>query len=164
MKLTLVRKWFGTNKTIDKLLVNGQLKYYALEDVVRKDGVKIAKETAIPYGKYNVTVSHSPKLGRRLPLINDVPMFSGIRIHAGIDETWTEGCILISDQVKNGELGLNRQAETDLIAQIDEAISKGEDCTITVTNVQRRYTMLFGIGIAFFVLIFVVIKLFTPQK
>ena len=108
MKLTLVRRWFGTDKTIGKLLVNGIFRYYVLEDFVRPDGVKVYGQTAIPYGKYTVSVSHSPKLGRELPLIANVPNFSGIRIHAGIDEKWTEGCVLISRRLVDGELALDR--------------------------------------------------------
>jgi len=164
MKLTLIRKWFGSDKTIDKLLVNGHLKYYALEDLVRKQDVKVAGETAIPYGTYKVIVSHSAKLGRRLPLINDVPMFSGIRIHAGIDESWTEGCVLISDKVQDGNLVLNYQAEKDLVSLIDEAINRGEEVTITITNAQRRYAFISAIIIACAIIGFIIIKIFTPQK
>jgi hypothetical protein len=158
MKIKVVRRWFGENKTISKVYINGIFRYYALEDLVRPDGVKVAKETAIPYGTYPVTVSHSPKIGRRLPLINDVPMFSGIRIHAGVDEKWTEGCLLISRRLENGKLALDRDAEKDITAMIDNAIDKGNPVTLKVTNYQRRATITFVIIIVLMLLAFAVFK------
>jgi hypothetical protein len=145
MKLTLVRRWFGTDKTIGKLLINGIFRYYVLEDLVRPDGGKVYGQTAIPYGKYNVSVSPSPKLGRTLPLIENVPNFSGIRIHAGVDEAWTEGCLLISRNLVGGKLALDRPAEAELTALIKSAIDKGQSVSINVTNYQRRIIAVFAL-------------------
>ncbi len=147
MKLTLVRRWFGPDKTIGKLLVNGIFRYYVLEDLVRPDGEKVANQTAIPYGKYPVSVSLSPKLGRILPLIEDVPNFSGIRIHAGVDESWTSGCVLISRTLKDGKLVLDREAEVELKDIIQNALDYGNPVNIVVTNYQRRTLIAFGIFI-----------------
>ena len=159
MKLTLVRRWFGPDKTIGKLLVNGIFRYYVLEDLVRPDGVKVAKETAIPYGKYTVSVSQSPRLGRELPLIENVPNFSGIRMHAGIDQSWTEGCVLISRKLQDGKLVLDREAETELKDIIKNALDHDNPVTISVTNYQRRTLIAFSVLIialvvAYFILTF----------
>jgi len=145
MKLTLVRRWFSTDKTIGKLLVNGIFCYYVLEDLVRPDNVKVYGKTAIPYGTYNVSVSQSATLGRELPLIEDVPNFSGIRIHAGVDETWTDGCVLISRTLKDGKLVLDREAETELKDIIKTTLEYGNTCTIKITNYQSRALIAFGI-------------------
>ena len=51
--------------------------------------------TAIPEGRYPLYVTRSPKFGRWLPLVNHVPGFEGIRIHAGNTAEDTEGCILV---------------------------------------------------------------------
>ena len=51
--------------------------------------------TAIPEGRYPLYVTRSPKFGRWLPLVNHVPGFEGIRIHAGNTVEDTEGCILV---------------------------------------------------------------------
>ena len=145
MKLTLVRRWFGSDKTIGKLLVNGIFRYYVLEDLVRPDGNKVYGQTAIPYGKYNVSVSPSPKLGRTLPLIENVPNFSGIRIHAGVDQAWTEGCVLISRNLVGGKLALDRNAEDELTALIKSSIDHGNTVSINVTNYQRRVIAVFAL-------------------
>ena len=162
MKLKLVRRYFGSDKTIGKLYINGLFRYYVLEDLVRAKGEKVQKETAIPYGKYNVTVSQSPRLGRRLPLIENVPLFTGIRIHAGIDESWTEGCVLISRKIAGGNLVHDRASEKELTAIIDNAIDKGNTVTMTVTNYQRRVLIGFSLLIVSLVIAYIVFKFLFP--
>lgn len=46
---------------------------------------KVKAETAIPCGTYPLKLTHSPRFGRVLPLVENVPGFVGIRIHAGSD-------------------------------------------------------------------------------
>lgn len=62
------------------------------------------KEKMIPELVYPVTVSTSPRFGRRLPLIKNVPRTkehpnddfrSGIRIHRGSRPEHSEGCVLL---------------------------------------------------------------------
>ena len=57
--------------------------------------LKVQNKTAIPYGRYEVGVSYSNRFKKLMPIIMDVPGFSGIRIHSGNKETETEGCPLI---------------------------------------------------------------------
>ena len=45
---------------------------------------------------YPVTVTRSPKFGRLLPSINQVPGRTGIRIHRGIRPEHSKGCILVT--------------------------------------------------------------------
>ena len=64
-----------------------------LEDKERL--VKIKGETAIPTGKYTVIVTMSPRFKKELPLILNVPSFSGVRFHGGNTEKDSEGCPLL---------------------------------------------------------------------
>ena len=45
---------------------------------------------------YPVSVTRSPKFGRLLPSINQVPGRTGIRIHRGSRPEHSKGCILVS--------------------------------------------------------------------
>ena len=63
-----------------------------------KGARKIKGKSAIPEGRYPVVITYSPKFKQWLPLLVNVPMFSGIRIHAGNDAVNdTQGCLLHSE-------------------------------------------------------------------
>lgn len=55
----------------------------------------------IPNGSYTVINCLSPKFQRVLPLLQDVPNRSGIRIHTGNDYHDCIGCILVG--ISNGK-------------------------------------------------------------
>lgn len=95
LEFRLERKEYTQDTTIGELSVNGFHLFYTLEDIVRSKGVKVKGKTAIPAGRYQVQNTWSPKYQRIMPLIMDVPMFQGIRIHGGNDEDDTEGCVLV---------------------------------------------------------------------
>ena len=54
-----------------------------LEPPVRPWGVRVKGKTAVPAGVYDVALTRSPKFGRMLPILIDVPGMTGIRIHRG---------------------------------------------------------------------------------
>jgi hypothetical protein len=93
MEFLLERKYLGDTYTIGHLYIDEQFFCNVLEDKVRdlnKDGdlndageTKVYGETAIPYGKYKIIITYSQRFKRDLPLLVDVPHFSGIRIHPG---------------------------------------------------------------------------------
>ena len=51
----------------------------------------------IPAGTYKIDVTWSPKFKKFLPILEDVPERSGIRIHKGTKPEHSEGCILTDE-------------------------------------------------------------------
>ena len=95
---------------------------------------KIKGRSAIPEGRYAVVISYSPKFKQWLPILLGVPMFKGIRIHAGNTAKDTTGCILLGEnkvkgKVINSRLWLNR-----LKQKIVEAKERGEAVWITIID------------------------------
>lgn len=132
MKMKLVRKELGKACTIGSLYVDGAFECYTLEDVVRPDGVKIYGETAIPKGLYMVSITMSPRFKRELPLLENVKMFSGVRIHPGNDAGDTEGCILVGRGKARDTITESRLAFDGLFAKIKAAQARQELITIEV--------------------------------
>lgn len=106
MKLLLVRDEPDQYRMFGELFVDGVWECVTLEDPVRP--VKIKGITAIPAGRYRISMEDSPHFGPDTLTINDVPGFSFVRVHSGNTEMDTEGCLLVG-QAKNS-LGLLRSA------------------------------------------------------
>lgn len=136
MRILIDRAWKKADYTISRLFVDGERWCEALEDTDRglKDTMrteeikakKIYGKTAIPSGKYVVTMTYSPKFRRNLPLINDVKCFSGIRIHAGNTNQDTSGCILPGKNSKVGMVTDSTYWTDRLILAIKQTIDRGE--------------------------------------
>jgi hypothetical protein len=137
MQLRLERESSRAGSTLGRLSVDGCFECYTLEDVIReRAGVpvrdwKVKGATAIPAGRYRVILTKSPKFGRVLPELVDVPGFTAIRIHSGNRVTDTEGCPLVGQTRGLGFVGRSRAAEQALVDKLKAA--DGE-IWITVEN------------------------------
>jgi hypothetical protein len=114
MKLTLIRNKFLHDRTLGKLHIDGEYFCETLEDAKRDR--KIAGETCIKAGEYSLIVDMSKSFGRILPLLQNVPEFSGVRIHAGNTPADTQGCILVGKYIdENNDLRISRIFENQLV-------------------------------------------------
>ena len=98
-----------------------------------KPGRKVAGRTAIPAGRYAVAVTWSPHLKEWLPLLLHVPLFEGIRIHAGNTALDTRGCILVGENRKPGMVLNSRRTLSLLMKRLKER-PEGEGIHIEVRD------------------------------
>ena len=116
MKIKVDRIYKGESYTIGKMYLNGEYFCDTLEDAIRP--VKIPNETAIPAGTYKVEVIYSPRFKRNLPLLVDVPNYTGIRIHNGSNKDHTSGCILVGFNTSKGILSDSRKISDQLTEKL----------------------------------------------
>lgn len=132
-----LRRLFGNNKsTIGILRFPNALGYlaqwcYTLEDAVRT--MKIPGITAIPAGRYEVTRTMSSRFRVMMPVLINVPNFTGIRIHHGNTAQDTEGCILVGANAQRDTVGNSRLAYDSVDQWITTALKK-ERLFINITN------------------------------
>jgi hypothetical protein len=81
MKLTLQRAHGTTDYTHGKLFIDGEYFCDTMEDQERES--KVSGKTAIPMGHYRVIIDMSTRFKQLMPLILNVPNFTGVRIHSG---------------------------------------------------------------------------------
>lgn len=90
------RKIFSPESTIGEMYgPDGFFWCHTLEDVVRN--VKVYGKTAIPAGTYGIGWIWWEKRGRMVPILKDVPFYTGILIHGGFDAGYTEGCLTVGN-------------------------------------------------------------------
>ena len=133
MELTLQRIAKDKAYTLGTLSIDGEKFCHTLEPTWRKpEARKVPGRTAIPAGRYPVVITYSPKFDKWLPLLLHVPMFEGVRIHAGNTAEDTAGCILVGENLKPGMV-LNSNIWVHRLKQkIVEAKARGEGVWITV--------------------------------
>ena len=138
MYLQLVRESFNNKATEGKLFVNGEFQCYTLEDMDRfleEGGEKVYGLTAVPRGVYPVELTYSNRFKIILPLIKDVPGFSGVRIHIGNSSKDTEGCILVGHSNRSDTddfVEQSRVAMNALMVLLREATNRGEQITLEI--------------------------------
>ncbi len=81
----------------------------------------------IPMGWYKIQVSYSQKFKRVMPLLELVPGFSGIRIHAGLKVENTQGCICVGVRANEDRL-------TEILTKAQE---RNEEIWICITTPER---------------------------
>lgn len=154
LELVLERRYFKPTYTIGRWLVEGMELCDSLEDKDRGltqemssseiYKTKVYGSTCIPYGRYEIVLSQSPKLsgktygkkyGGLVPEVLNVPGFTGIRIHPGNSPADTLGCLLPGENKQVGKLLNSTQAYYDLMDYyLVPAYKRGQRIFITITK------------------------------
>lgn len=125
MKITLQRATPGKLSISGELFVGGAHECYTLEN----------KADAIPAGTYKVTLYPSPRLGRIVPLLNDVPGRSMIEMHWGNFPGNYAGCIGVgmARDTFTEEIYSTQEAFRELFPMIEAAVQT-EGCQIEILD------------------------------
>lgn len=136
MLLELIRDDEASQKhNWGKFFVDGKYFCETLEDEDRyleAGGEKIDGETAVPRGRYKVTITYSNRFGRDMPLVCDVPGFSGVRLHGGNTEDDTHGCPLLGQVRTATGVAQCSGANSRLFNLISAQLAVGEDVWLEV--------------------------------
>ena len=136
MKLILKRSENIGKACTGDLYIDGVFFCHTLEDEVRGIGIKVQDKTAIPEGVYKVIVNLSPKFGKMMPRLLEVPLFTGILIHSGNSVIDTCGCILVGDTIQSGEERITGGSKVFpiLVQKLTKAQSAKDDISIEIIN------------------------------
>ena len=127
MYIRLIRNEARGNAITGRLVIDGRWFCNTLERVGYQ----------IPALCYHVAVTMSPKFKRLLPIVQNVPQRSGIRIHRGSKPEHSSGCVLVvADNTLSGK-GIGRSAadvERKLTSLILKAQQEHEEIILEVTD------------------------------
>lgn len=152
MELTLIRKYPKETYTIGQLYIDGKFFCNTCEDKNRElyqgmsleeiKKIKVYSETAIPYGRYQITLKiQSPKFSRKkqyekckgyLPRLLNVPGFEGILIHIGNSAKNSAGCLLVGLNKEKGKVLQSTETFWKLYEILKQADDRGEKIWITI--------------------------------
>ena len=142
MKLELIRVHHNKNETVGFLMLDGEYLGVILEDQPQK-GAKVYGETRIPANTYKILLRKAgrlhekyskkfPDVHRGMLHIQDVPEFTWIYIHVGINDEHTLGCPLIGGALRAQgrdlkiEQGTSTRAYLRMYKRVVDSAEKGE--------------------------------------
>jgi hypothetical protein len=137
LELRVVRERTREQATLGALYVDHVWECWTLEDAIRERpgqpvaDWKIAGKTAIPAGRYRVIITPSVRFQRPLPLLLNVPGFTGIRIHPGNGPLDTEGCLCVGRVRRIASVRESQLAFGPLIERLTHAV---DEIWISVEN------------------------------
>lgn len=118
-----VKRTYHKEFTSGELFVNGLFNLYTLED-----------SKCIPEGTYDLVINRSSRFNKQMPLITNVPGFSGVRIHSGNNVKDTQGCLLVGYIIDTniGILAQSRMAYDALFSRLLKKHLGGEPIQIKI--------------------------------
>ena len=147
MELTLLRKIFTDRSTIGEIVLDGRI-FSTIEDhdrgltqsmsVAEVQKIKVYGKTCIPYGRYKVVITKSPRFSAKkgkpvfTPQLVGVTGFDGIRIHIANWAEQLEGCIAPGLRSGMDCVIDSSKAYNYILDKISLAIRAGEDVYINI--------------------------------
>ena len=127
-----IRKYFK-DYTESNLYIDGEKFCFVLEDKQQPYGVKVDRQTCIPEGIYNVTITFSSRFQKdMIQLSNQQDLsvekngirFVGVRVHGGNDVDDSEGCPLVAYN-SDGKGKVWGSASADVLEKVRAMLENG---------------------------------------
>lgn len=144
MEWILQRRPSLDSTTLGELYIDGTKECDTLEDEIREipgrpvESWKVPRVTAIPAGRYRVTLETSPRFGPRTITFHRVPGYTGIRGHGANRHEDLEGCVTFGLAGTKGKPhiigGTSLPAVERVAAKLEAALARGEECWCDVRN------------------------------
>lgn len=142
MEILLTRINFNEKWTEGKLYVDGRYvcdtledKYrnlysYMSEEEIMKN--KVYGQTAIPSGRYKLTITWSNKFKKELIQINNVKGFQGVRIHSLNTAEESFGCVGVGKKLSDGYITQSRDTYKIVHSIVQAELDKGNDVWLEI--------------------------------
>lgn len=134
--MLLEREWFSDKSTVGRLSFDDEFVCFTLEDTCRR--VKVEGETAIPSGKYEITIDFSERFQKNMPHVLAVPGFEGVRIHKGNYPEQTLGCILVGMRRDKDSIYDCQKAYDLVYAELEKRLAKGKVFLTVVGGISQE--------------------------
>lgn len=152
MELYLHRRWKKAGYTVGELTLGGVVLCNTLEDTDRGlactmsaaeiKRAKVYGQTAIPTGRYRLAFTYSQTFGSRswakpyggrVPLLEGVKGFDGIRIHPGNTAADTLGCVLLGKNTEKGKVTQSQMTYKEILdGYLLPTWKRGESIFLTI--------------------------------
>ena len=125
MNITIERQPPKGQAVFGKLMIDGQDECYTLEHL----------DVILAPGTFPVELTFSPRFQKYLPLLDNTPHRTDIRIHAGNWPHDSEGCILVGQQIApdSSMILYSLIALNSLVQKIQHALDAKEPVILSVS-------------------------------
>lgn len=133
--------------TLGALTIDGAFECFVREEVVRADRVFIAGESALPLGRYNVSIVPCRRYGGLLPLLVSTQRWGGLqgvpigmRIHPGNHVHELYAGIVVGQEQGPKAVYRTKAAFEALMHKLRSAVQRAEaiDCEIGVATLKAK--------------------------
>ena len=146
--IRMKRVFANDDATLGVMSFNG-FQCVTLEDEYRE--VKVAGETRIPAGRYEIDLRTESPMADRYRLnfgswhkgmlwLQDVPGFNYVYIHVGNDDEDTSGCVLVGrtmdTEYKAFSIGYSRTTYEELARRVFQCFDAGEQVFIEIEDAE----------------------------
>lgn len=145
MKITLRRFKQTSISTFGMIFIDGVFQCFTLEDIHRD--VKVMDKTRIPNGFFSLSIANWGTLNTRyktkfgdkhkgMIMIDNVPNFTGILFHMGINANNSSGCVLVGStpDIQNDQILQSEIAYLNFYSKVMPKLIAKEKVEIAITD------------------------------